>query len=117
MRQCTVRATFHILSMARCLRLWPCVTNVPALFPPFSLRPEQWNYLDFVVVVVGYLGLLPSVGNVSAIRIFRVLRALRTLTLVPSLNVIVRAMLQVGHGLRLCMTRCTVAWLFVSPAC
>lgn len=72
-----------------------------------------------MVVVVGYLGLLPSVGNVSAIRIFRVLRALRTLTLVPSLNVIVRAMLQVGHGLRAsgCVTSgCTVAWLFVSPA-
>ena len=55
--------------------------------------PAQWNYLDFTVVAVGYLGLLPGIGNISAIRVVRILRALRTLTLLPGLRIIVRAMI------------------------
>jgi hypothetical protein len=53
----------------------------------------QWNYIDFVVVLGGYLSLLPGVGNVSAVRIIRVLRPLRTLNRLRKLRVIVLTLL------------------------
>ncbi len=53
----------------------------------------QWNYIDFIVVLGGYLSLLPGVGNVSGIRIIRVLRPLRTLNRLRKLRVIVLTLL------------------------
>ncbi len=54
---------------------------------------DQWNYIDFVVVLGGYLSLLPGVGNISALRIVRVLRPLRTLNRVKKLRIIVLTLL------------------------
>lgn len=31
---------------------------------------DSWNWLDFTVVVLGYITLIPNVGNYSAIRTF-----------------------------------------------
>ena len=59
-----------------------------ALFPVV-----QWNMLDFVVVVAGFVSLAPGVGNVEALRVIRVLRPLRTLNRVKKLRVIVLALL------------------------
>jgi hypothetical protein len=52
-----------------------------------SYFADPWNWVDFVVVFVGFLSLFPSVHNFSAMRIFRVLRPLRTLTSIPSMRV------------------------------
>lgn len=54
---------------------------------------DRWNWIDFVVVAVGWVSQLPDVENLSALRTFRVLRPLRTLTTVPGMRVIVQSML------------------------
>ena len=59
------------------------------LSPP----PLQWNYIDFVVVVFGFLSLLPGVGKISAFRVVRVLRPLKTLNKLRGLRVIVLTLL------------------------
>lgn len=52
-----------------------------------------WNWLDFVVVCLGYLSLIPGVSNLSALRTFRVLRPLRTLSSIPGMRIIVKSMI------------------------
>lgn len=48
-----------------------------------SYLADRWNWLDFIVVVIGYVSKLPKVDNLSALRTFRVLRPLRTLSAIP----------------------------------
>ncbi|XP_014662700.1 PREDICTED: sodium channel protein 60E-like [Priapulus caudatus] len=64
---------------------------------------EAWNWLDFIVIVLGYSTFLlqhfgVEVGNIAGIRTFRVLRALKTVSIVPGLKTIVNALL---HSLRM----------------
>ena len=53
----------------------------------------QWNYIDFVVVIFGFVSLLPGVGKISAFRIVRVLRPLKTLNKFKGLRIIVLTLL------------------------
>ena len=53
----------------------------------------QWNYIDFVVVVFGFIALLPGVGKISAFRVVRVLRPLKTLNKMKGLRIIVLTLL------------------------
>jgi len=54
---------------------------------------DPWNWLDFLVVIVGWLSYAPGVDNVSVLRTFRVLRPLRTLTAFPGMRLIVQSMM------------------------
>ena len=54
---------------------------------------DAWNWIDFVVVLVGWLAYFPAIENVSAIRSFRLLRPLRTITQVRGMRVIVTSLL------------------------
>jgi hypothetical protein len=56
-------------------------------FGPNTYLKNSWNWLDFSVVIIGYLSFV-GVNNLSALRTFRVLRPLRTLTTVPGMKVI-----------------------------
>ena len=58
-----------------------------------SYLRNPWNWLDFVVVVIGYLSIFNIGGNLSGLRTFRVLRPLKTMTTVPGMKVIVSSML------------------------
>lgn len=60
----------------------------------FAYLRDPWNWLDFVVVILGYITLLPNVYNLSGIRTFRVLRALRTISTVEGLKTMVNALLK-----------------------
>eukprot|EP00002_Diphylleia_rotans_P014058 TRINITY_DN2735_c0_g2_i2.p1 TRINITY_DN2735_c0_g2~~TRINITY_DN2735_c0_g2_i2.p1 ORF type:complete len:1772 (-),score=312.10 TRINITY_DN2735_c0_g2_i2:100-5415(-) len=55
---------------------------------------DRWNWIDFFVIIVGFLSFHPSIENYSAIRTIRVLRPLRTIGRVKSLRVIVSAIIQ-----------------------
>mmetsp|Transcript_6417 Transcript_6417/g.22602 ORF Transcript_6417/g.22602 Transcript_6417/m.22602 type:complete len:1664 (+) Transcript_6417:339-5330(+) len=55
---------------------------------------DNWNILDFIVVVLGFLSMTPAVANVSAIRTVRVLRPLRTITGVEGMRVLVLTLLK-----------------------
>ena len=47
---------------------------------------DAWNVLDFLVVVIGWLGFIPGMANVSALRTVRVLRPLKSVKKIRSLR-------------------------------
>ncbi|NXV65880.1 SCN5A protein, partial [Molothrus ater] len=60
----------------------------------FTFLRDPWNWLDFSVIVMAYVGAFNERGNVSVLRTFRVLRALKTISVVPGLKIIVGALIQ-----------------------
>ena len=55
---------------------------------------DQWNWLDFVVVVGSILAYLPGVDNVSVLRTFRLFKPLRSLKSLPSMKELVITLLE-----------------------
>ncbi|NWI22884.1 SCN5A protein, partial [Sula dactylatra] len=60
----------------------------------FTFLRDPWNWLDFSVIVMAYVGAINKLGSVSVLRTFRVLRALKTISVVPGLKIIVGALIQ-----------------------
>ncbi|XP_008940730.1 PREDICTED: sodium channel protein type 5 subunit alpha-like, partial [Merops nubicus] len=60
----------------------------------FTFLRDPWNWLDFTVIVMAYVGAVSNLGSVSVLRTFRVLRALKTISVVPGLKIIVGALIQ-----------------------
>ncbi|XP_071416747.1 sodium channel protein type 5 subunit alpha-like [Pithys albifrons albifrons] len=60
----------------------------------FTFLRDPWNWLDFSVIVMAYVGAFSALGSVSVLRTFRVLRALKTISVVPGLKIIVGALIQ-----------------------
>ena len=58
-----------------------------------SYMNDPWNWLDLMVVCMGYVSLLPGVSGLSITRMFRALRPLRTLTSMASLRIVVQSLL------------------------
>ena len=64
----------------------------------FPVLDPQFNYIDFIVVVLGYVELLPGVARLSWVRAVRVLRPLKVLSKLKGLRVIVLTLFNsVGH--------------------
>lgn len=55
---------------------------------------DPWNWIDFTVVVGSILSYLPGVYNVAVLRTFRLFRPLRSLKRLPSMKVLVQALMQ-----------------------
>ncbi|NXN07888.1 SCN5A protein, partial [Indicator maculatus] len=60
----------------------------------FTFLRDPWNWLDFTVIVMAYVGAVSNLGSVSVLRTFRVLRALKTISVIPGLKIIVGALIQ-----------------------
>ncbi|NXE90523.1 SCN5A protein, partial [Menura novaehollandiae] len=60
----------------------------------FTYLRDPWNWLDFTVIVMAYVGAFDLLGNMSVLRTFRVLRILKTVSVVPGLKTIVGALIQ-----------------------
>ncbi|XP_025947348.1 sodium channel protein type 5 subunit alpha-like [Apteryx rowi] len=60
----------------------------------FTFLRDPWNWLDFSVIIMAYVGAFSNLGSVSVLRTFRVLRALKTISIVPGLKIIVGALIQ-----------------------
>ncbi|NXL53314.1 SCN5A protein, partial [Podilymbus podiceps] len=60
----------------------------------FTFLRDPWNWLDFSVIIMAYVGAFSNLGSVSVLRTFRVLRALKTISVVPGLKIIVGALIQ-----------------------
>uniref|UniRef100_A0A7E4W8C3 Voltage-dependent L-type calcium channel subunit alpha n=1 Tax=Panagrellus redivivus TaxID=6233 RepID=A0A7E4W8C3_PANRE len=81
-----------------------CVLKVIAmglLFHPGAYLRNAWNILDFIIVVIGLVSTVLSrlniqgvQGDIKALRAFRVLRPLRLVSGVPSLQVVLNAILR-----------------------
>ena len=53
---------------------------------------DAWNVIDFLVVLIGWLGFIPGMVNVTALRTIRVLRPLKSIKKIPSLRKMVRSL-------------------------
>ncbi|XP_057317031.1 sodium channel protein 60E-like isoform X2 [Hydractinia symbiolongicarpus] len=60
----------------------------------YSYLRNAWNWLDFIVVILGYVTMHPAVSDLSGIRTFRVLRALKTISTVKGLKAMVNTLLK-----------------------
>ncbi|XP_055985321.1 sodium channel protein type 10 subunit alpha [Sorex fumeus] len=63
----------------------------------FTYLRDPWNWLDFSVITLAYVGEAMDLRGVSGLRTFRVLRALKTVSVIPGLKVIVGALI---HSVR-----------------
>ncbi|CAF1120007.1 unnamed protein product [Adineta ricciae] len=70
------------------------------LLGKYTFLRDPWNWLDFVVISLAYVGFFVDLGNVAVLRTFRVLRALKTVAVVPGLKTIVNALIQSFISLR-----------------
>ena len=50
----------------------------------YTYLRNPWNWLDFTVILSGYLTSFIEMGNLAGLRTFRVLRALKTVAILPS---------------------------------
>ncbi|XP_036724872.1 sodium channel protein type 10 subunit alpha isoform X2 [Balaenoptera musculus] len=63
----------------------------------FTYLRDPWNWLDFSVITLAYVGEAIDLRGISGLRTFRVLRALKTVSVIPGLKVIVGALI---HSVR-----------------
>uniref|UniRef100_H0XBM7 Sodium channel protein n=1 Tax=Otolemur garnettii TaxID=30611 RepID=H0XBM7_OTOGA len=63
----------------------------------FTYLRDPWNWLDFSVITLAYVGSAIDLRGISGLRTFRVLRALKTVSVIPGLKVIVGALI---HSVR-----------------
>ncbi|XP_053455663.1 sodium channel protein type 10 subunit alpha isoform X3 [Nycticebus coucang] len=63
----------------------------------FTYLRDPWNWLDFSVITLAYVGSAIDLRGISGLRTFRVLRALKTVSVIPGLKIIVGALI---HSVR-----------------
>jgi len=51
-----------------------------------SYLRDGWNWLDFIVVIIGWIELVPEIPNLRGLRTLRVLRPLRSINAIPSMK-------------------------------
>lgn len=74
-----------------------------------------WNWLDFLVVVAGWLTLVPGVKNFQVIRALRILRAVRTIRRIKGLRILIESLLfGVGALGRLLLVVVFILLIFVA---
>ncbi|XP_068729717.1 sodium channel protein 1 brain-like [Montipora capricornis] len=64
------------------------------IFHAYAYLRDAWNWLDFLVVVLGYVTVAPNIANLTGIRTVRVLRALRTFSALKGLRAMVNTLLR-----------------------
>eukprot|EP00808_Paulinella_micropora_P016231 g27052.t1 len=75
---------------------------------------DNWNRLDFFIVVTGWVTFLPGISSFTAVRVLRVLRPLRSLNSVPRLRVLVQALFSATLALRNVMALLTFLFVIYS---
>ena len=70
-------AIYSLESLIKCIAKGFILNNYTYLRSP-------WNWLDFLVILSGYLTSFIEMGNLAGLRTFRVLRALKTISILPS---------------------------------
>ena len=64
-----------------------------------SYLRDNWNILDFIVVLFGYLNYLPNIKSITVIRALRVLRPLRAIKSIPGMRIVIESILSALPGL------------------
>lgn len=81
-----------------------CTIKIIALgfiFHKNSYLRDLWNWLDFIVVIISFVGFLPQVNSAAlkSLRTFRILRPLRTVRRIPKLKQMVQTLFASLPGL------------------
>ena len=81
-----------------------CVTKIIALgfvFHKNAYLRDRWNWIDFLVVIVGAIELTPLVQSswIKALRVLRVLRPLKSINALPSMRKQISSLLGSLHSL------------------
>eukprot|EP00759_Apiculatamorpha_spiralis_P019667 PhF_6_TR25502/c0_g1_i3/m.35544 len=64
------------------------------VFHPFAYLRDNWNRLDFLIVILSYLQFVGQVDQLKAIKTLRVLRPLRSINGIPGLKAIVTVLIR-----------------------
>lgn len=64
------------------------------LFHKFAYLKDNWNLMDFFIVVMGIIDLMQLGVNLKALRILRVMKPLRSLKALPSMRRLVTTLFQ-----------------------
>jgi hypothetical protein len=59
-----------------------------------SYLRDRWNWIDFLVVVIGLVEVVPGIPNLKALRTLRVMRPLKSITYIPSMKRQINSLLQ-----------------------
>ncbi|KAJ9451264.1 Sodium channel protein 60E [Diplonema papillatum] len=89
----TVEAMLKILAMGFCAHVDSYLVEGKREGHRVVKRLNWWNVVDFIIVILAWVGLHPSVTNVSVVRSLRLLRPLKALHSVEGLQIILRALL------------------------
>ena len=54
---------------------------------------DGWNWIDFVVVIVGIINNVPGIPNIKALRTLRVMRPLRSINAMPSMRRLIASLI------------------------
>lgn len=66
-----------------------CVFKIIAygmVFHQSSYLRDAWNWLDFIVVIMGWIEIFPNMPSIRGLRTLRILRPLRSINSVKSMK-------------------------------
>jgi len=88
----------HILLTLDAVLLWLFTAELALRFYAFRSRlfRDPWGLFDIVVITIAWL---PAAGPLSVLRALRILRVLRLISVLPSLRLVVEAMLKALPGM------------------
>ncbi len=88
----------HILLTLDAVLLWLFTAELALRFYAFRGRlfRDPWGLFDIVVITIAWL---PAAGPLSVLRALRILRVLRLISVLPSLRLVVEAMLKALPGM------------------
>lgn len=79
----------------------------------YTYLRNPWNWLDFTVILSGYLTSFIEMGNLAGLRTFRVLRALKTVAILPSKYI--HNIWQYHHNIIIGLLSCVAVVVVVIP--
>jgi hypothetical protein len=83
-----------------------CAVKIIALgfvsFPTAYMK-DNWNVIDFFVVLAGLVGMIPGFPQLSSLRTIKVLRPLRSISRLPGMRRLVGSLLNALPGLFTCV--------------
>ena len=75
----------------------------------YTYLRNPWNWLDFIVILSGYLTSFVEMGNLAGLRTFRVLRALKTVSIMPGIIFFLLTVTFIKYSIRFKNTEPTVS--------
>ena len=87
-----VNAFDTFFTVAYCLEMVLKILALGFVFNPTSYLRNNWNILDFIIVVTGLISQFDDTQNLNGLRSLRVIRPLRTVSKIKSLKNMVMAL-------------------------